>query len=297
MTTSSTQLSSPTSKAGRLQRALLERLQAHEADGMLPTSGRFLYYELIMGGVVSKVRTGARRTDQDPGDALTRLREIGMVPWEWIIDETRELTEWATAPTVADYIRDQVKFARLNPWGDEPAPLILCESRSLAGVLERTAARYACPIASTNGQTRGFLIREVAPRLVPGQRVLWVGDFDHSGPQIEAASRRTLIEHSLAWGRLERRLEQSCGVGMWERIALTQEQVDEFDLPVISKPDRRYRPVQYFDAVEAEALGQGRIVKLVTARLDELMPEPIEDVLEREAEEQRIVVEQLRNIG
>ncbi len=287
-----TTLSSPTSKAGRLQRALLERLQAHEADGMLPTSGRFLYYELIADGIVSKVRTGARRTDQDPGDALTHLRQIGLVPWAWIVDETRELTEWTSAPTVADYVRDQVQYARLDPWGGEPAPLILCESRSLAGVLERIAARYCCPIASTNGQARGFLITEIAPRLVPGQRVLYVGDLDHCGGQIETATRNTLIDHSVRWGRWLGRGNME----MWERIALTQAQVDEFDLPVISKPDRRYRPLRYFDAVETEALGQGRIVNLLTARLDELMPEPIEDVLEREAEERRSLAEKLRRL-
>ena len=51
--------------------------------------------------------------------------------------------------------------------GRAPAPLILCESRSLAGTLRDLAARYACPIASTNGQARGFLITEVAPRWTP----------------------------------------------------------------------------------------------------------------------------------
>lgn len=282
-------LSSPTSKAGRLQRALLDRLQAHDADGMLPTSGRFLYYELITDGVLSKTRTGARRTDQDMTDALTHLREIGLVPWDWIIDETRELTAWATSATVADFVSGQVRYASLDRWSGEPAPLILCESRSLAGVLEQTASRYACPIASTNGQARGFLITKVAPMLKITQRVLYVGDLDHCGNQIEAATRRTLEERS--WGR---RLAEETGLAPWERIALTQEQVDEFNLPVISKADRRYRPPRYFDAVETEALGQARIVRLLTARLDELMPEPIEDVLERQAVQQRIVAEQLR---
>jgi hypothetical protein len=40
-------LSAPGSKAGRLQRALLQLHAEHARDGMLPTSGRFLGYELV----------------------------------------------------------------------------------------------------------------------------------------------------------------------------------------------------------------------------------------------------------
>lgn len=290
MTTTPTGLSAEITKAGRLQRALLERLREHEREGMLPTSGRFLFYELVQAGVVSKARTGARRADQDTLDALTQLREAELVPWDWIVDETRELTEWQTAATILDYVLDAVKRATLNPWGDGPAPLILCESRSLAGVLNGTASRYACPITSSNGQARGFLITQVAPTLKVGQRVLYLGDWDHCGHQIEAANRRTLIEHSVWVG------EDEDGESLWERVALTTEQVEEFDLPVIQKRDRRYSGAQYFDAVETEALGQARIVGLLTARLDELMPEPLADVQERGRVQRAKVTEVLRRI-
>ena len=58
-------VSAPDTKAGRLQRACLDLLGEHERDGALPTSIRFLYYELVQRGIVGKQRTGARRTDQD----------------------------------------------------------------------------------------------------------------------------------------------------------------------------------------------------------------------------------------
>jgi hypothetical protein len=273
---------------GWLQRALLGRLDVHEREGTLPTSARFLYYELVQAGIAAKPKPlGAkgRRSDQNLIDALTRLRELGIVPWDWIEDETRALDEFETAPSVAEYVANTVEYALIDRWDGEPAPLILCESRSLAGVLRVTAMRYACPIASTNGQYRGFLISKVAPTLLAKQRVLCPGDFDWCGRQIEENTRRTLIEHSGAVGML------------WERVAPTAEQVAEFDLPVISKPDRRYRPVRYFDAVETEALGQARIVALLRARLDELMPEPIDDVLERQRQQRAEVAERLRQIG
>jgi hypothetical protein len=58
-------LSATHTKTGRLQRELLDRLRVHERDGTLPTSNRFLFYELVQAGVVSKHATGKRRPDQD----------------------------------------------------------------------------------------------------------------------------------------------------------------------------------------------------------------------------------------
>jgi hypothetical protein len=68
----------------------------------------------------------------------------------------------------------------------------------------------------------------------------------------------------------------------WHRIAITEQQVERHQLPVISKPDRRYNPARWHEAVETEALGQTFIVNLVREWLDSLLPEPIEDVRERE---------------
>jgi hypothetical protein len=47
-----------------------------------------------------------------------------------------------------------------------------------------------------------------------------------------------------------------------------------------------------FEAWECEALGQGTIQRLVRDALDGLLPEPLSDVLEREAE-QRVRVAEL----
>jgi hypothetical protein len=266
----------------RIEAALMTRLRVHEREGTVPTSARFLFYELVQAGTVPKSREDGQRADRAVTDALTRLREKGRIPWSWITDETRELTGWRTSPSVADYVLSEVDSASLDRWDGEPAPLILCESRSIAGTLRDTAASYACPIASTNGQARGFLITEVAPILRTGRRrVLYVGDFDRGGLQIEDHSQRTLAERDCAWLT-------------WERIALTEEQAR--DLPVIQKPDKRYRPIRYFDAVETEALGQARIVELVTDRLDELLPEPLTDVLARQARERAEIRDRLAEL-
>ena len=44
------------SKIGSLRLALLELLEEHERDNALPTSARFLFYELVQRGILSKQR-------------------------------------------------------------------------------------------------------------------------------------------------------------------------------------------------------------------------------------------------
>ena len=264
------------SKIGRLRAELLELLAEHQHSQALPTSARFLFYELVQRGVISKERkTQARRPDQNMNEALTDLRENGDIPWEWIVDETRSLNDYRGASTLRQWMLEVLPQARLDAWAGD-APLILTESRSLAGVLRELVDDYAAQIAATNGQCGGFLHTRIAPIVHPGQRILYLGDLDLSGGQIEANTRRVL--------------EREAGELAWERLALTREQVDLYHLPVMSKLDRRYNDDHPHEAVETEALSQTIIVEIVRSRLEHLLPEPLGSVQVR-ADAQRAVIQ------
>lgn len=269
-----------------MQRAVLDVLERHRDNGELPTSGRFVFYELESAGVVRKSTRGESRRgsvddprEQEVTDALMRLRETGIVPWSWIVDETRTLHEWQYASTVAGYVRSSVENARINPWPGEP-PLLLVEDRATAGVLRVMTAEYLCGIAATNGQVGGFLHTEVAPVLRDNDRaVLYLGDWDHQGRQIEENTRDVL--------------ERAAGRPIdWTRIAITTSQIAERGLTPRWKQDHRYRPPLEHEAWEAEALGQGTIQRLVRDVLDAMLPEPLDDVVDRE-QEQRDAIAQL----
>jgi hypothetical protein len=68
--------------------------------------------------------------------------------------------------------------------------------------------------------------------------VLYLGDLDLAGDQIETNTRRVL---------------ERGGTLRWERLALTQRQVDEHNLPTIVKRDRRYNDGHPHEAGEPEA--------------------------------------------
>lgn len=272
-------------KTSRTRRVVLGVLFEHDADGGLPTSIRFVFYELEQAGNARKpdpsdMRPNKRRShgwppgEQDIIDAVRDLRESGKIPWRWIADETRRLTEWNYAATVADYLCDRLDGARINPWGAEPPPLIICESRATAGVLEAAVGRYVCPITGTAGQANGHLRTEVAPLLEENdRRVLYLGDLDFSGGKIEANTKRVL--------------ERASGREIdWQRLGMTEAQASARGITPILKRDGRTKKVH--EAVEVEALGQAGVVALVRAALDGLLPEPLDDVLEREQAEREL---------
>ena len=241
----------PTSKIGALRDLLFGLLQEHERDGTLPTNARFLYYELVQRGQLSKERTGARRPDQNLHDALTDIREDGRIPWDWIVDETRSLEDYTGYPTVLEGVLATLPHITLDPWRGG-APLILTESRSLAGVLRPIVREYRARIAATNGQCGGFLRTDIAPMLQPEATVLYLGDYD-----LPAARSRTTPGAFLN--------ARSAGRCDWERLALTEEQVAAYNLPVIIKHDRRYKDGRPHEAVETEAISQRVLIDILRA--------------------------------
>ena len=276
-------LDAPGTKAGRTQRVALRRLLLHQQEGMLPTSCRFVFYEMEQAGEATKpTRTGQRREqgwppgESDIIDALTRLRERRLVPWEWVADETRGLDNWGYGVDALDHLTSLVEQVRVSPWGDTPPPLILCESRGMQGVLRNMAAEFLCPIGGTAGQTAGFLHREVAPLFTTytgdeERLVLYVGDLDAQGLDIEANSRRTLEKATS--------LEFVVGLN-WERLALTEAQAGE--MTAVMKTDRRRTDLTARPAYEVEALGQRRALELIRAGIEALLPEGLDEAKARE---------------
>jgi hypothetical protein len=169
--------------------------------------------------------------------------------------------------------------------------LVICESNATAGVLRDTAAEYLVPITAVRGQCKGFIVTEIVPLLEDGRRVLYIGDWELRGPgeQIEEHTKRTIEEHA------DREFDGSD----WERLALTTEQVEanpRLRELTITKSDTRYKPAKEYEAFECEAIGQTILQGILRDRLDELLPEPLEVIREREREQRERMAEILDEI-
>lgn len=224
-----------------------------------PTSVRFLFYRLEAREIIPKEYTGrdgrrkARQPHQDVSDAMTILRYQGVFPLDSIIDETGGSEDYRGSVDMVTGTLEALERVRLGPWPDEP-PELWAESRSLAGVIRGLAWIYRVPLVPLVGQASVGLLAEVAERVATAPPIVWyLGDYDLSGGHIEASA----IE----------RVEAFAGVGLdVHRLAITRDQVDELNLPVISKYDRRTK--SHANAVETEALGQEAIEDIVSDTLE-----------------------------
>lgn len=279
-----TALSAAGTAKGQLQRACLDLLRQHEADGELPTSARFIYYELKQSGYPLREHQ-ARRPDQDVVDAIMTLREAGLVPWDWLSDETRSIDADHLARSAVEWLLTMLYQARIDPWPEDQRPMVICESRGVRAALRDTALRYGARITSTNGQVGGFLRTDVIPRMTGKTPVAYLGDWNPAGTEHIEGNTRSVLERAV-------------GPLCWDRLAITPELAASADPPLSPKPgtDRRFRDDRPHESYEAEALGQRALIGLLAGWLDGLLPAPLEDVLERERAERRRLAEELRRL-
>jgi hypothetical protein len=137
---------------------------------------------------------------------------------------------------------------------------VICESRATRGVLEvRVCSDFLVPITATGGQAGRFLVTDVVPlfRNAPDREVLYIGDHEVGGPgdQIEANTRRDLRKHL---GRDVR----------WERIALTQQQVDADPRLLGLAIDKVDKPPRPYKAVGCEAVGQTELERIFRTAIE-----------------------------
>ena len=274
-----TELSFGGGAAAALRRWAYEALTRHEAEGTLPTSLRHIFYEALMAEVIAKSSGGTRRADQNLTEAITWLRESGLVPWEWIEDRTRDLIDHVgDGEMIEEGVDGWLEQITIDPW--EVLPILVVESESVAGVLDRIAAEWRSLIVPTRGQSNGWL-RTAVQRRLHGRNIAvgYIGDTDEAGADIENNSSRVLYE--------------VVPVKHWERLALTWAQVEAHGLPTVERTDRRDGVT--YEVCEVEALPQRLLNDTVNEFFEGWLPEGVTmtDVQEREEAERAEVRRQL----
>jgi hypothetical protein len=262
--------------AVKLRRWIHQWYQTH--PDTLP--GRFRYYEAIMDGVIAKK---AAQTVQDVsagvtvtrGDVLWKaalmwVREHGLVPDSWIEDRTRRLYDYTGYGSVKEGLLEHLDVIPLDAWKGRP-PLVAVESEASAAALDPIAVEYRTLLAPLRGQAgRAYLANVVAPTMYDGQIVLGVVDLDKVGDDIANSAPE----------RLERFSRHTLD---WRPIALTDEQVTDYGIIRVPRVDgRETKNLQTRMVAETEALGATNLRNIVRSALDDLLPEPLVNVLGRE---------------
>jgi hypothetical protein len=253
----------------------IERLRGASDAGQARTIVRFIYYRLVASRVIEKdsSRSSGRQPSQYVSEALTWLRERGYVDWSEIVDETRTVLDHTGWSAVRDALVAQARYARLDPWYGDP-PVLVVESKSLAAFFGSVAYTYRVPLIPLGGQSSGsFLANDVAQHLRKTTPVLYVGDYDKAGGDIERSAQDRLLRFAPAWA------------GEWQRLAVTDEQHARYADLVIVKPDHRSKPPTFYETLEAEAIEQTELTRIVEDALDNLLPVALDEIEQREAQE------------
>src|SRR5262249_18886881 len=107
------------SKKRGMAKASLDLIRAmHDAaKAAQPITGRGIGYKLFTAGLIPSMET---KEMQRVYRLLRHAREQGTVPWEWIVDETREFEKVSTWRNPAAYARAVARSYRRDFWLQQP---------------------------------------------------------------------------------------------------------------------------------------------------------------------------------
>jgi hypothetical protein len=145
-----------------------------------PITGRGVGYKLFVRKLIKSMKTG----EMAKVYRLLRIaREQGDIPWEWIVDETRELERVSTWDDPEQYARCVARSYRRDFWNQQPVRVeVWSEKGTIRGVLQPVLDQYAVGFRVLHGFSSATAIKSVTNdsdgRLLV---VLYIGDFDPSG--------------------------------------------------------------------------------------------------------------------
>jgi hypothetical protein len=236
-----------------------------------PMTVRQVFYQLV-------ARREIEKTEQEYQGTVIRLltdmRLNDEVSFDWIVDESRRRRENQTYNNIADAARDTARFYRRNALQACPDYLeIWSEKEALAGIIEDAASEYDIPVIVSKGMPSltqlygsAYEIARAAHHANKYTHIYQFGDHDPSGVLIPKT--------------LERRLNQlcekfDCPLPIIERVALTEEQIDEFSLP--TRPTKRDGNAHALgfegDSVELDALPAAELRSMVRKVIEQHISE------------------------
>jgi hypothetical protein len=190
-----------------------------------PMTLRGLFYQLVSRGAIPKTE----QAYENLGRMLCKLRKNGVVPWSWVLDNTRRLHRVNTFSSVSEGLEALRTQYRRDPWDDQDRGVyVMCEKDAIAGVLTQETDPLCVPLGVVRGFSSQTFLHEIAEDIRLSDKPAWIyylGDHDPSGLSIAEVSERTIREFA------------PDAEIHWQRLGVTLEQVKKFDL--ITRPTKK----------------------------------------------------------
>jgi len=258
-----------------------------EYDG--PLTLRQIYYRLVAAQYIENVQKAYTLLSKH----LTNARRAGIVDPNRIIDRTRRTLKVPTWTDLEEFLEAVSRSYRREKWatGQQRNVEVWCEKDAVAGVLEPITEEFEVVLYPCRGYNSYSALLEAAERIAGKQQpttILYLGDFDPSGQDMPRDIRD--------------RLHNDFGVSVdLQVIALTPEQIEQFDLPPAPAKKSDSRAANFIArhgdmAVELDALPPDELQRLVREGIEEFVDlSTFQQEEETEAEEQRRLEQLIRD--
>jgi hypothetical protein len=197
-----------------------------------PMTVRQVFYQLVTRGVIEKTE---KEYQQTVIRLMTDMRLDGSLPYSSVVDESRRVRITRTYDNIEDALEQTAKFYRRSALAQSDDYIeIWCEKDALSGVMWDVTSDYDVPLMVSRGMPSITFLHGSAQEIYRAAQqnkqtfIYQFGDHDPSG---------VLIPQTI-----ERRLDQmcerlDCPAPIVERVALTEEQIEEYSLP--TRPTKR----------------------------------------------------------
>jgi hypothetical protein len=273
---------SPTNRRRRSTKVEVENRREgllNIVSAMRPMTVRQVFYQASVRGLVDKTEAGYRQVQND----LVLLRREKVMPYGWLADNTRFQRKPDTFSSVEEALEETARFYRKSLWADADAYVeIWLEKDALSGVVYPVTSKYDVPLMVARGYASLSFLHSAAEYIntlyVP-THIYHLGDFDPSG--VNACEK---IEETL------RELAPDADI-YFERIAVTEEQIADWDLPTRPTKASDTRAKGFGDiSVELDAIEPRRLRAIVLEAIEQHLPPEQYAVLKTAEESERTIL-------
>jgi hypothetical protein len=200
-----------------------------------PASVRAVCYRLFVRKLIPDM---SKNSTGKISRVLTTAREEGYIPWDWIVDENREL-ERAGQWSDPEHFSESVKRSyRRDQWEHQGSRVeVWSEKGTMRGTLKPVLDKYGVGFRVMHGFSSATTLNEIAVSTQRGDKplvVFYLGDWDPSGMHMsEIDLPKRLVKYGATLG--------------FDRLSLTSEDIHREELASLWFPasdkrgDSRYR--------------------------------------------------------
>lgn len=245
-----------------------------------PQTVRQIFYALTVRGLIRKTEGEYKQTVIR---LLVDMRERGIIPFDWITDNTRLMRKLASFTGLNASLKTWQANYRRDLWAAMPVYVeIWCEKDALAGVIFEETKVYDVPLMVARGYASISFLHSAAETIEAHGKPAYVYHFGDLDPSGQDAARD--IEQKL------RRYGAGAEIH-FERLAVTREQVDKWDLP--TRPTKMSDPrAKKFvgSSVELDAIPAHQLRALVREAIERHVDQQQLNVIRAAEESEREIL-------